>query len=147
MQENLNIEKNLLKIVSGYLYMTLDDLMYSPEDVKEVVQVLEINVNHNHYESAIAEYERVESEYEPVKIDDIVVPSKFNDLRISELPFSTSPMGVRIANALMRVGIAFIKDFRNKSVDFNKVRNFGAGSLEEFKAALRREIGEIKNDV
>jgi len=140
-EESKNIEKDLLKIVSGYLYMTLEDLKYSAEDMQKVIQILEINVNHNHYESAIAEYERAESEYAPVKIDDIVIPSKYNDLRISELPFSTSPMGVRITNSLLRVGITFIKDFRNKEVGFSKIRCFGAGSLVELKAALRREIG------
>ena len=142
-EKSVSIEKNLRKIVCGYMYMTLEDLKYSPEDMLRVVQILEINVSHNHYEYAIAEYERAEAEYAPVIIDGIVVPSEYNDMKIAELPFSTVPMGARITKALSRSGIEYIKDFRNKVVDFRKLRNFGSGSLDELKTAIRQEMSGV----
>ncbi|MCL2037267.1 MAG: hypothetical protein FWG83_07800 [Oscillospiraceae bacterium] len=134
--------EELLSLISGYVYLTLKDLDYPGKSVRSIMQKLEEKVSSVSRGKAVDAYGKSEDELFPIIVAGIVVPPEFHDIKIDDLKFVNPKMATRVKNTMTKARVRFIRDFRDKKVDLDDIRNFGGGTLEELKAALRNTIGE-----
>ncbi|MCL1865860.1 MAG: hypothetical protein FWF82_00445 [Oscillospiraceae bacterium] len=142
-ESELPSKDELVKIVSGYLHMTLGEMNYSRKEIIPIIQRLEKKIKVNDYESAMTAYENAENNLSPVIIMGIVIPFELYDVKIADLKYDDGKLGERVTRALNREGIVTVKDFRKRPDLANRIRlikSFGKGCQDEFLSALRSTV-------
>jgi hypothetical protein len=140
----------LLKTVSGYLYMALGDLKYERKDIMPILQRIEKYMRANNYEEALTAYQNAEDEFlamleqtMPVAvaatIAGIEVPAQFHDFRIEQLIYTSNISKGKTAKGLHSKGITHIKDFfKAENSDLNAIPS--VKGKKSFIEALERTI-------
>jgi len=148
-EEPEELKGELLKTVSGYLQITLDEMGFTHNDIDPIVQRFNEIVESIDKTKALNAYKKLNPELYPLEIMGIPVPCEYIDLKIADLKYSNDLMKVRILNMLTRKGfraknIVYIKDFYDNldvAENLYRLRGFGKGCYEEFISALKRTIG------
>ena len=152
----------LLKIVSGYLYMALGELKYERKDIMPIIQRIEKHMNNNDYETALTAYKNAENEFLAMiessvttvqtvpaptsrKIAGIEVPAKIHDYTIEMMDYVNNISKAKTANSLRNKGITQIKHFfKAENSDLNKV--LSQKGKKSFIEALKRTISNTPTE-
>jgi hypothetical protein len=145
----------LLKIVSGYLYMALGDLKYERKDIMPILQRIEKYMRVNNYEEALTAYQNAEDEFlamleqtVPVavtaKIAGIEIPAQFHDFSIEQLIYTSNISKGKTAKGLRSKGITHIRDFfKTENSDLNAI--LSVKGKKSFIDALERTIASANS--
>ena len=146
----------LLKIVSGYLYMALGELKYERKDIMPIMQRIEKYMNASDYQTALTAYENAESEFlamlegadivqtaAPVptscEIDGIEIPASMHDYRVEQLVYISNISKGKTAKSLQNKGITHIRDFfKPENSDLSKI--LSVKGKQSFIEALKRTV-------
>lgn len=146
----------LVKIVTGFLYMAFGELKYERKDIIPVIQRIEKYMNNNDYDTALSVYDNAENEFlaaferttEAVpsttsyKIGGIEVPAKFYNFSIAQLHYENNFSGGKLTASLKKKGITHIRDFF-KPENSNLGDVLSVKGKKSFIQALERTISDI----
>jgi hypothetical protein len=129
------------KAACGFLFMTLKEWNFSLNDIKGIIQNVEHKAKSFCIKRALMEYKEFKDELVPVVVNGISVPANYVDMSVYDLKYSNSKLGVRVANALKKENIFYIRDLRSKNVsDLRKIIFLKENYIIEFEEALIRTI-------
>jgi hypothetical protein len=136
-------EKNndFIRIAFGQMLLNLDINKYRLKDIKVMLQTIEGNTQIYDYETAREAYPEFEAGFVQLIIDGIAIPRQCEELSVSDLNYSDSVLGKKIANELYFDNIHHIKDFRKYEI-YN-LRDYDVLNkkyIDEFDEALIRTI-------
>jgi len=120
---------DLLKIISGYLYMALGELKYERKDIMPIMQRIEKYMKNNDYDAALTAYKNAENEFLALvgrtavshsgTIEGIEIPERFHDYNIEKLHYISNISKTKTANSLKNKGITHDSErfspFRHRS--------------------------------
>jgi hypothetical protein len=148
----------LLKIVSGYLYMALGELKYERKDILPIIQRIEKYMTNSDYENALTAYQNAENEFlamlesntavqtapasTPRMIAGIDIPAKLHDYRIEQLIYSSNISKGKTAQSLKAKGITHIRDFfKPENSNLNSI--LSVKGKKSFIEALEQTIAGV----
>jgi hypothetical protein len=140
----------LLKIVSGYLYMALGELKYERKDIMPIMQRVEKYMSSNDYNCALTAYKNAEEEFmavlersAPVASSRVVagveIPARIHDYRIEQLIYVSNISKTKTANSLKNKGITHVRDlFKAENSNLNNI--LSVKGKKSFVEALERTV-------
>lgn len=130
-----------INIMFGYNIMAAKLLNYNEDEIFKLISTLEYFISRFCDIDALKKYKEYEPQYYNnmvIIIEDISIPTEYNNSQISDMIFENQMMKTRVCNLLERNGIKYIRDLRNMTKkDILKMKKFGKASYDALVSAVR----------